>query len=169
MRSTGTVRVRFPKPGELTLQVYTEAPLVYDRQHYTLAARYERETGVWQQRYLSIMLKEGEPKRVDHTEVMQWVIAELRSLVDQVDFLREEPRPGSSLVQPNHSFAGFIDGAPWFTKDHNPDPTSILRTDQHMICPLCRLPYRRHEFSRQLDYDGHPFLTQLCDGRVVKL
>lgn len=40
------------------------------------------------------------------------------------------------------------------------------------LCHTCGKPYRKHEPARRtslLDSRGEPFLTLLCDGRLVKL
>jgi len=45
-----------------------------------------------------------------------------------------------------------------------------VRAGGDVICEVCGEVYYRHaDDPRVLSYDGHPFMTFLCDGRSVKL
>lgn len=46
----------------------------------------------------------------------------------------------------------------------------IVRMSGEARCEVCDEEYWRHPDSHEhLDWEGHPYLTRLCDGRLVKL
>jgi len=46
----------------------------------------------------------------------------------------------------------------------------MVRCSHNTICELCGLPYLKDPYEgRILDWEGRPFLHQLCDGRLGKL
>lgn len=52
-------------------------------------------------------------------------------------------------------------------RDDDPD---FRRASHAMVCEECGDEYGDHSYSyAYLSFDGHPFLTLLCSGRLVKL
>ena len=43
------------------------------------------------------------------------------------------------------------------------------RASGESVCTVCGRLYREHVFAADRDYEGRPFIRQLCDGRRVKL
>ena len=56
--------------------------------------------------------------------------------------------------------------------DVKPADVNFTRASGELICQSCGELYFRHQLDKSenaLDYNGHPFLRVLCDGRRVKL
>jgi hypothetical protein len=49
------------------------------------------------------------------------------------------------------------------------NPPEFRRTSGSVICKVCGKEYRRHPHSDDRDWNGDPFLNELCDGSLVKL
>jgi hypothetical protein len=49
------------------------------------------------------------------------------------------------------------------------NPPEFRRTSGGVICQTCGKEYRRHPDSSHLDWNGDPFLKELCNGDLVKL
>ena len=46
----------------------------------------------------------------------------------------------------------------------------MVRVSGNSICELCNKSYFKHPYELRIkDWDGNPFLRQLCDGRLGKL
>lgn len=46
----------------------------------------------------------------------------------------------------------------------------FIRAGAGMICPECGKEYRKHPNAKEhLDWQGHPYLRRLCNGKLVKL
>jgi len=49
------------------------------------------------------------------------------------------------------------------------DPV-FSRASGGCICSVCGKTYYEHPYCKSiLSFDGHPFLTEICDGTLVKL
>jgi hypothetical protein len=59
----------------------------------------------------------------------------------------------------NHDLRIRLDGSPSFS-----------HTCGDFVCEHCGKEFRRHkDYTGVMSYDGQPFLTELCDGSLVKL
>jgi hypothetical protein len=50
-----------------------------------------------------------------------------------------------------------------------PDNIDFRRADGRVVCEKCGKPYNKHPHTEHRDFNGDPWLRELCDGSLVKL